>query len=360
MTTTITGMHYCIPTGVVTNAELSERFGERTIQSITRMAGVLERRVVLPGQTAADLGYCAAVRLLEAKGILREEIDLLIFASQTADYQLPATACVIHQRLGLAETCASFDLSLGCTAFPYAISVASSMVEAGGFQKALVINADALTTIIHPMDRGLVPLHGDAAAVSLVERCNGDGGLLWCELGTDGSGHSHLVVPASGARIPRTEETKREFADETGIIRTQEHLFMNGPAVFHFSLHKVPDAIRAALHKHQMTIEDFDLVLLHQANRTMVDMIYKALKVPPERRFYFMENTGNASGASSPMLLAEAWRQGRIKPGQKTLLAAFGVGLSWGTMAIQWPQEVAPAVTCSVDYQANPSDGAEK
>lgn len=350
MASTISAMTYCLPTHVVDNAELANRFGDKAIASIVKMAGVQERRTVVEGQTASDLAYCAATRLMEARGIQASEIDLLIFVSQTPDYQLPATACVMHQRLGLAETCACFDLTLGCSAFPYAASVASSMVECGRFKKALVMNAEAISTLIHPQDRGLIPLHGDAAVVSLIEPCPQQEGFLWFELGTDGTGHSHLMVPASGARVPRSEGTRQEITDESGIVRTQEHLYMNGPAVFHFSLHKVPDAIKAALDKHQMSIEDFDLVLLHQANRTMVDMIYKALKVPAEKRFYFMEKVGNTSGASSPMLMAEAWRQGILKPGQKVLLAAFGVGLSWGVMALHLPADMAAAPLVPVDY----------
>jgi len=350
LATTITGMHYCLPTKVLNNADLESRFGEKAIASIVKMAGVQERRVVEPGQTASDLGFCAARRFLDARGIDPSEIDLLIFASQTGDYQLPATACVLHGRLGLPQTCASFDLNLGCSAFPYAARVASSMVELGGFRKALVINAEAITTLIHPKDRGLVPLHGDAAVVSLIEPCEEGNGILWAELGTDGTGWEHLVIPAGGGRNPRTVETAKEFEDESGIVRSQEHLYMNGPAVFHFSLHKVPDAIKAGLQKHSMSVEDFDLVLLHQANRTMVDMIYKSLRVPPEKRFYFMDKVGNASGASTPMLLAEAWRQGAIKPGSRTLLASFGVGLSWGVLAIKWPDGMAPSHMELVDY----------
>jgi 3-oxoacyl-[acyl-carrier-protein] synthase-3 len=350
MATTITGMNYCLPTKILTNADIEDRFGEKAVASIVKMAGVYERRVVEQGVTASDLGACAAQRFLEARGIDPLDIDLLIFASQTGDYQLPATACVLHQRLGLSQACAAFDINLGCSAFPYAVRVASAMVESAGFRKALLINADAITTLIHPMDRGLVPLHGDAAVVSLIEPCQEGSGILWAELGTDGTGYEHLIIPASGARNARTETTRKEIQDEAGIIRSQEHLYMNGPAVFHFSIHKVPDAIKAGLQKHKMTIDDFDLILLHQANKAMVDMIYKALKVPVGKRFYFIEKVGNASGASSAMLLAEAWRQGLIKPGSKTLLAAFGVGLSWGILAIKWPETIIPSPLEPVDY----------
>jgi 3-oxoacyl-[acyl-carrier-protein] synthase-3 len=342
-------MHYCVPKKRLTNEELAERFGERQLKSIVKMAGIRERRVVTDGQTASDLAYWAARRLIEDRQVDRKDIDLLIFASQTSDYRIPATACVLHERLGLSEKCAAFDINLGCTSFPYTLSVAHSMLKSGLASKALLLNADALTTVIHPLDRGLVPLHGDAGVATLVEPLSGKGGFVGFALGTDGTGYKHLMIPASGARIPRSEETRKETTDESGIVRTQEHLYMNGPAVFHFSVYKVPEVIKEALVRFGLTVDDLDLVLLHQANKSMVDMIYRALNVPASKRFYFMEMVGNASGASSPMLLAEAWRQGLIKPRQRTLLAAFGVGLSWGVTVIEWPDHVGPAVQGSVE-----------
>jgi 3-oxoacyl-[acyl-carrier-protein] synthase-3 len=222
------------------------------------------------------------------------------------------------------------------------------MINAGLAKKALLLNAETLTTVIHPQDRGLVPLHGDGAVATLLEPTQ-EGGLRGFLLGTHGKDFEHLMIPASGARMPRTAETKQEITDETGIVRTAEHLHMNGPAIFHFSVYKVPEVVRGALDQLQLTMDDIDLVLLHQANRTMVDLIYKSLQVPQEKRFYFMEEVGNTSGASSPMLLAEAWRQGRIRPGSRTLLAAFGVGLSWGVVVMEWPNELPPAVAKSVE-----------
>jgi 3-oxoacyl-[acyl-carrier-protein] synthase-3 len=217
-------------------------------------------------------------------------------------------------------------------------------------RKALVVCADTITSVLHPMDRSLVTLHGDGAAVALLAPCPAGEGLLWFELGTDGSGADKIIIPASGTRTPRSPSTKQEHTTESGIVRTDENLQMDGPAVFHFSLHQVPDAIQAALAKHQMQIEDFDLVLLHQANRTMVDLIYKALKIPVDKRFYFMEKVGNTAGASTPMLLAEAWRQGRIKPGQRTLTASFGNGLSWGIMAVKWPETMPVPSLAEVEF----------
>lgn len=349
MNSTITAMHYCLPKKRLTNAELARRFGERQLKSIVKMAGIKERRVVSPGETASDLAYWAARRLIEDRHLDPAEIDLLIFATQTGDYQLPATACVMHQRLGLSEECAAFDINLGCTSYPYGLSVAHSMIVSGVARKALLLNAEALTTVIHPMDRGLVPLHGDGAVASLLEPVSGKGGFVGFRLGTDGSGYHHLIIPASGARLPRSDATKREVEEESGILRTQEHLFMNGPAIFHFSVYKIPEVIKQALDQFQLTIDDVDLVLLHQANTTMVNLIYRALEVPPQKRFLFMEMIGNLSGPSTPAVLAEAWRNGLVRPGTRTLLASFGVGLSWGVTVIEWPEDVGPAVQGSVE-----------
>jgi 3-oxoacyl-[acyl-carrier-protein] synthase-3 len=349
MNTAITGMHYCIPRKRLTNEELALRFGERQVRSIVKMAGIQERRVVEPGQTASDLAYCAARRLLEDRHVDPSEIDLLIFASQTGDYQIPATACVLHGRLGLSERCAAFDLNLGCTSYPYTLSVAHSMIVAGVAHSALLLNADALTTVIHPKDRALVPLHGDAAVATLLEPACGSEGFRGFFLGTDGTGYQHLIMPASGARVPRTAETRQERTDESGVVRTQENLWMNGPAIFHFSVYKVPEIIREALDRLHLTMADVDLVLVHQANKTMIDQIYRALEIPPEKRFYFMEMVGNVSGASTPLVLAEAWRQGRIRPGSSTLLAAFGVGLSWGVTVMTWPQDLRPPVQADIE-----------
>ncbi len=341
MNTAITAIHYCVPRQRLTHDELIERFGAQHMESILKMSGIRERRIVAPGETAADLAYWAARRLLDERQIDPASVDLLIFASQTGDYQVPATACVLHERLGLSQNCAAFDIGMGCSSYPYSLSVAHSMLVAGVARKALVLVAEALTPCIHPQDRALAPLFGDGAAATLLEPADGPGGFLGFLLGTDGSGYRSIIMPASGARMPRSAETRIEQTDETGIVRTQEHLHMDGPAVFFFSVQHIPKMIRLALERFQCTLDDVDLVLLHQANKTMVDQIYRVLKVPPEKRFYWMEELGNTSGTSTAILLAEAARQGKLQPGMRVLLAAFGNGLSWGVTAFEWSERTA-------------------
>jgi 3-oxoacyl-[acyl-carrier-protein] synthase III len=348
MNTAITAVHYCVPRQRLRNEDLAQRFGAQHMDSIVKLAGIQERRVVAPGETASDLAYWAARGLITDRRIDPQSIDLLIFASQTGDYQVPATACVLHERLGLGQNCAAFDLGMGCSSYPYSLSVAHSMLVAGMARRALVLVAEALTPYIHPLDRGLAPLFGDGAAATLLEPSTegGFGGFL---LGTDGTGHRSIIIPASGARIPRSAETRTEVTDESGIVRTREHLQMDGPTVFFFSVQHIPRMIRMALDRFELTLEEVDLVLLHQANKTMVDQIYRVLRVPPEKRFYTLEKLGNTSGASTAILLAEAGRQGVLRPGMRVLLAAFGNGLSWGITVFEWSTQAGVAVCAPIE-----------
>lgn len=353
MGSTITAIHYCIPSEKLTNEQLVERFGERTVGAISKMSGIIERRVSATDCSTSDLGTFAAEQLLSAHHIDRQTIDLIVVGTETPDYQTPATACVMNGRLGLSDRCASFDVSMGCSAFPYALAVVHSMIAAGIAKRGLLVIADTLTKVLHPDDRGLVPLHGDGAMACIVERCNDNEGNIGFFLGTDGKSHHHLVIPASGTRMPRNEKTRETYKDESGVSRSLEHMHMNGPAVFSFSLHRVPDMIRQALAAQNMTIDQIDLVLLHQANKKMVDQIYTVLKVPEEKRFFFMEKIGNCAAASSAILYAEAWRQGAVKPGMTVLVAGFGVGLSWGIAIMKCPLGTDASTHALTDYDSS-------
>ncbi len=349
-TSTIVAIAHALPTNVVTQRDLEERFGVKPVKSIYKMSGIRERRVVAPGQCASDLAYAATKRLIEYLKIDPATIDLLTFASQTPDYRIPATSSVLHGKLGLSENCCTFDINQACSSFLHSLQVAHSMLIAGTAKRALVINGDALSTLVNPMDRGLVTLHGDAATVALLEASDSDvGGIEYIEIGTDGTKFDWLLVPAGGARMPISAKTKVECTDDDGCVRNLEQLFMDGPAVFHFVVYKVTEVLKNAMGKMQFTIDDYDMVLLHQANKMMVDLIYRAIGASPEKRFYFMEDVGNSSGPSLPATLSQAWREGFIKPGSRTLMCSFGGGLSWGVVSIKWPDNAAAAVPGIVD-----------
>lgn len=357
MAVTIQNAHYCLAPDELTDADLEQRFGAKQLKSITKMAGIHTRRVVSPGVTACDLAEVAVRRLVAAKSLDPASVDMLVFATQTPDYQIPGNACVLHGRLGLAHTCAAFDINLGCSAFPYALAVVHSMLKAGVARTALLCHGDAITSVVHPGDRSLVPLHGDAAAVYLLEHSSAASGFDGFLLGTNGADSQKISMPASGMHQMPSRETKLEQVDESGNIRTLEHLQMNGPAVFHFSLKVIPQAIRRYLAQQDLQMEQVDLVLLHQANKTMVDLIYRALKVPQAKRFYFMEMVGNLAGASTPVLLAEAWRSGRLQPGMRVLMASFGNGLSWGVTSLVWSAAESASLQDSVEYDPKLFEG---
>jgi 3-oxoacyl-[acyl-carrier-protein] synthase-3 len=351
-TSTIRAIAHALPATTLTYEDLVARFGEKHVASIYRMSGIRDRRVVAPGQCASDLAAAAARRLFEHIQVDPSTIDALIFASQTPDYRIPATASKLQADLGLSERCLTFDMNQACASFIFGLQVAHSMVVAETARRVLLLNGDALSTLIHPNDRGLVTLHGDAAAATLTEPLDTDaGGIEFIEVGTSGKDFDRLIVPAGGARMPSTPATREETTDASGCVRNQEQLFMDGPAVFHFALYKIKDFLKETLQRRKLAVADYDLILFHQANKTMVDLLYNSLEVPVEKRYYFLEHVGNSSGASLPSLLAQAWRDGKVKPGGRTLMCSFGGGLSWGAVSLRWPADADAAVPGDVDVR---------
>lgn len=346
----ISASHYVLPKKALSNEELSERFGEKKVRGISKLSGISERRVADENVTAVDLGAEAAARLIAEKGIDASSFDMLVFVSSTGDHILPQSASIVHERLGFPESCGAFDMVLGCPAFPYGMGVANGLVASGQCSKILLVFADTVTKLVNPRDRGLVTLHGDGAAVFVIEKSESGEGVEFVETGADSSGWKHLLVPAGGMRMRCGESTKIDREVDAGSFVNDENLQMNGAAVFHFSISKIPGEISKALEKHGAKMEDFDLLLLHQANRMMLDQIYAKLEVPEEKRFFFMEKIGNLGASSTPVLLAEALRSGKIKDNARVLLCSFGAGLSWGTCAVKFGDVSRIAASAGTEY----------
>ncbi len=321
----------------LTYEELEQRFGVDAMQKVLSGAGIRNRRVAPASVCGSDLAYNAATRLFEKYQIDPGSIDLVMFCTQSPDYWMPTTACILHDRLKLRQECAAFDINLGCSQYIYALSIAHSMLVSGCAKRALVLTGDTMSHTVHPMDRSVVPLMGDAGSATLLGEANDGGGFLGFELGTDGSGHQYLMIPAGGARQPWTAETAREATDAEGNVRTPQNLHMNGVAIFHFAISTVPRVIQSLLAKLSLSMADIDLFLFHQANKYMIDYLLKKLKIPADKTHMYLENIGNTSGSTIPLLLADAWRTGKLRPGAKVLAIGFGVGLSWGATVIRWP-----------------------
>jgi len=321
---------------------LEERFGAENMKKVFVGSGIRNRRIAPPGVCGSDLAFEAAETLFGKYDVDRASIDLLIHCTQSPDYLIPTTACILQDRLGLEKHCGAFDLNLGCSQYVYALAMASSAIASGVATQALVLTGDTMSQTIHPMDRALVPILGDGGSATLVGPVADGEGFLGFELGTDGSGHKYLINPASGFRVPRSAETAMVETDREGNVRSQQNLFMNGAAVFHFAITVVPKTVQKVLEKVKLSMDQVDLFLFHQANRYMIDYLVKKLKIPEEKTHFFVENTGNTSGTTMPSVLADAIAAGKVKPGAVVLMVVFGVGLSWAATVVRWPEKSLP------------------
>lgn len=353
MNVAITAISYATGDKKLTSEELASRFGADAMKKIENISGILQRKVASENVCASDIAYNACELLFEKNPTLRDEIDLLIFATQTPDYLMPTTACIMQDRLGLKKSCASFDINLGCSQFPYALATASSWINSGLAKKALIITADTPSKLIHPLDKSAITLFGDGASAILLEPSEKKS-LIDFEFGSNGAGFDNLICPASAMRKPRTPEDEIEKQDDDGNIRTNANMYINGFGIFAFAYKAIPETITKLLNKTALTIDDIDLFVFHQAGEMMVSSVAKRLKIPPSKVYFKMHDIGNCGGASIPIALADAVRNGRLKSGMKIAICAFGVGLSWGATIIDWRDDFKLALTCD-DYSDSPA-----
>jgi len=332
----IAGVVACVPARVVGNDELSERFGDAVAQ-VTKMTGVITRHIAAPEQTTADLCAAAAEALFDRAGIDRTTIGALIFISQTPDHRLPATACLLQDRLGLPVGIAAFDVNLGCSAYPYGLWLASMMIASGGPQRVLLLVGDTISKIVHGEDRATALLFGDCGTATLVE-ADGEGSATFL-LGTDGAGGRNLIVPKGGFRADLPADPRNPNPEDT--------LFMEGSEIFTFTLGAVPRLIDGLVEASGIARDDFDAFLFHQANGFMIKHLAKKAKLPPEKVPMNIDRFGNTSSATIPLLLATDCRE-QVTGGASYMLAmlGFGVGYSWAGCAMRvGPLAVADLVT---------------
>ena len=328
----IIGIDYFLPKRIETNADLSEQNPTWQMERLEEKCGIYSRHVAAPDETAGDLGYEAAQKLLDRRLVPNDEIDFLLFCTQCPDYFLPTTACILQDRLGLKREIGALDFNLGCSGFVYGLFMAKQFVATGAARNVLLITAETYTKFINPADRSVRPLFGDGAAATLVGRVmdGGRGGSIGeFVLGTDGAGADKLIVPSGCARLPRSPETGQEFTDSAGCVRSQDNLFMDGMALMNFAIRTVPPAIDALLEKAGLSKDDIDWFVYHQANEFMLRNLAGQSKIPWEKMVLCMEAIGNTVSASIPIALAEAIRSEQVLPGQQLALIGFGVGYSW-------------------------------
>jgi 3-oxoacyl-[acyl-carrier-protein] synthase III len=348
------GLAYRVPKHVLTHQEIQRRYGTEVADKIAISSGIFERRVVAADECASDLAVAAAEDLIAGTGVARDSIDLLVYATQTPDYLLPTTACLIQRRLGLRTSLAAFDVNLGCSQYVYSLAIAHAMISAGMAKRALVMTGDTVSRIIHPEDRAVVPLFGDAGTATLLEATQEPDGFRDFVLGTDGGGGDALIWPTSGLREPRTTESAVAVADSTGAVRSRDDMYMEGAKVFLFTLKTVPDLVRSLVARNSMAVDDVDLFIFHQASELIVNSAARRLGIPEHKLHFKLHDVGNSGGSTVNIALTDAWLAGRVKPGMRIVLVAFGVGLSWGASLLIWPQDGFLGAQCLVDYSASP------
>lgn len=320
---------YYLPPKTVTNEELVEEFPEWSVDKIADKVGVLERRVVVD-ETATDLAVMAAEKLFAQNKVNKEEVDFVLFCTQSPDYKLPSSACIIQDRLGLSTKSGAFDFNLGCSGYEYGLAVAKGLIAAGVSNYVLLLTGETYNKYIHPKDKGNRTIFGDGASATIIST-EGFAEIGEFCLGTDGSGAKDLIVKTSGARF---EDKANDLTfDEGGNPISSDHLFMDGQEIFMFTLVKVPKMMKEVLTKNNLQKEDIDLFVLHQANKYMLEHLRKKLKIDEDKFFVNLAKVGNTVSSTIPIALCDARDENKLTG--NVLLAGFGVGLSWGATIIR-------------------------
>src|SRR5262245_54184572 len=320
----ITGLGTHVPERVVTNEELSKLVDTSDEWIITR-TGIRERRFAGDDEALSDVALPAALAALEQAGLSPRDIDLLIVATVTADMQFPSTAAILADLLR-ADDAAAYDLAAGCTGFMYGIAQAYGMVESGLSRRSLVVGADVLSKLMNFADRSTCVLFGDGAGAVVIERVTEEG-FLGFELGADGAGGKDLTLPAGGSRMPTTAET---------VASGAHYVHMNGREVFKFATRVLVSSAQAVLDQCNLSIEDVDVYVPHQANVRIIDHAVAKLEIPKEKVIVNVDRYGNTSSASIPLALADAIESGRLKQGDTLLMTGMGAGLTWGSAVMRW------------------------
>jgi 3-oxoacyl-[acyl-carrier-protein] synthase-3 len=315
-----------LPEQRLTNSQLASQFSEWGAEKIAEKTGIQTRHIAAMGELSSDLAAAAAKKLL-ATGVVRaEDIDFVLLCTQTPDFALPTTACLLQHRLGIPTTAGALDFNLGCSGYIYGLSLAKGLIETCQANRVLLLTAETYSKLLDPADKTVRTIFGDAGVATLViadpnieHECIGP-----FAFGTNGEGGPNLVCHHGGFRGATAEATGRDA------------LWMNGPEIFNFTLKVVPDVVQRLLAKARLNQGDVDLFVFHQANRYMLEHLRKKLGVCSEKFVVAMEHSGNTVSCTIPIALRQAQSAGQLRPGARVMLVGFGVGYSWGAVMLRW------------------------
>lgn len=316
----ITKIEYVLPENKVDNPK----------NRLTKKTGILSRHICAEDEIASDLAIRAAEKLLSEK-IDRSTIDFFILCTQSPDYYLPTTACVLQDKLGLSNDCGAFDYNLGCSGYIYGLSIAKGLIESGQARKVLLLTAETYSKYINPKDNTVYPLFGDAATATLIEGYDEEkSGLDGFVLGTNGAGYHNLIVPVGGMKQRYFETAVEEITDEYGNYRTNRDLYMHGSAISDFALDVVPKTVEKILAKTGMSKADVDYYVFHQANKFMLQFLQMKCDLLYYPYWNDVKEYGNTVSCSIPIALVDMLEANKDKDINKVMSIGFGVGLSWG------------------------------
>lgn len=322
----VCAIEYYLPERVLTNAHLAAEFPDWGAEKIAEKTGIQIRHIAGESEFSSDLAARAAQKLF-ASGVAKpSEIDYILFCTQTPDFALPTSACLLQHRLGIPTSAGALDFNLGCSGYVYGLSLAKGLIETGQARNVLLLTGETYSKLMDPQDKSVRTIFGDAGAATLVtldERADAEriGPFV---LGSDGAGGPNLVCSRGGFRGALAEAEGRTA------------LWMNGPEIFNFTLKVVPDAVNRVLARAGLDSSSVDLFVFHQANRYMLDHLRRKMNIPTGKFLMALENCGNTVSCTIPIALAEAKSQGRLKTGDRVLLVGFGVGYSWGATLLRW------------------------
>lgn len=322
-----------LPSTVVTNAELGAENPTWQMDQVVAKSGVQARHIAAAGETALDLAF-GAVEALQGKVAL-EDLDGIVFCTQTPDFVMPSNAFLLQERLGLRDGILAFDINLACSGFVYGLAICRGLILGGQARRILLVNADTYSRLINPGDRSARVLFGDGAAATVVSSETDRMRLVDFELSSSGRNWRKFCIPAGGFRERQDLQGGRVETDASGNQRTRSDIHMDGLGVWSFISSAMPGQIRGLLTRNGLGIEDIDLFVFHQASALTLDSLERSLKIPPGKSFRYLESVGNTVSASIPIALCQAEREGRLTPGMRVLLSGFGVGLSAGTAIVE-------------------------
>jgi 3-oxoacyl-[acyl-carrier-protein] synthase-3 len=325
----IKSISYYLPEETLSNIQINEEFPEWDINKISTKTGIKNRYISAENEFSSDMAFKVAEKLFEEHQIDRDSIDFLLLCTQSPDYFLPTTACILQDKLKLKTSIGALDFNLGCSGYVYGLSIAKGLISSGLAKNVLLLTSETYTKFIHPKDKSNKTIFGDAAAATLITN---DVGLFEIGdfiFGTDGSGAKNLIVRNGGLRYPLKQSEDK--TDDFGNVHNDNNLFMNGSEIFNFTIDSVPKLINSMLEKNKMKLSDIDLFIFHQANQYMLNHLRKKIGIDEEKFYISMKNTGNTVSSTIPIALYEAIKENKFENTTNVILAGFGVGYSWAS-----------------------------